>query len=149
MLELAIRTTERRAKQRFVIEAEVRYSTMPFSPITEVGKGRSRNISSGGVCFTTEKVLMPGTPVEVSIAWPALSPERGAIRLVIFGSVIRREGREAVVGIERYEFSDGTKPAAEPDPKVQGSRPHRVWDRRPHRTAVRAAGQIHARPVNG
>ena len=95
---------ERRAKRRFHIEQEVRYKMLYGQRLAETGSGRTINISSAGVWFTTETMLTPGMPVELSMNWPVLLNDSCAMKLMIYGCVIRSSERGAVVAIERYEF---------------------------------------------
>jgi hypothetical protein len=95
---------ERRAKRRFRIEQEVRYRLLYGHRIAEMGVGRTVNISSGGVWMTTETVLSPGLPVELSVTWPALLNDVCPMKLMIYGCVVRSNERGAAVAIERYEF---------------------------------------------
>lgn len=106
---------EKRAKRRFRIEQEVRYRLLYGHRIAETGVGRTVNISSGGVWMTTETVLSPGLPVELSISWPALLNDVCPMKLMVYGCVVRSNERGAAVAIERYEFrtqgSRGLQPA--------------------------------------
>jgi hypothetical protein len=95
---------ERRAKQRFRIERDVRYKLLFGNHIAETGTGKTINISSSGVLFTTESQLTPGLPVELSLSWPALLNDSCPMKLMIFGCVVRSDAHTAVVSIERYEF---------------------------------------------
>lgn len=109
---------ERRTKKRFQIEQEVRYKMLYGQRIAETGTGKTMNISSGGVFFTTENVLTAGMPVELSMNWPVLLHDSCPMKLMIYGCVIRSSNGGAAVAIERYEF------------RTQGSRtfqqPHAV-----------------------
>lgn len=109
---------ERRAKRRFRIEQEVRYRLLYGHRIAETGLGRTINISSGGVWMTTETVLSPGLPVELSISWPALLNDVCPMKLMIYGCVVRSNERGAAIAIERYEFrtqgARGLQPALQP-----------------------------------
>ena len=60
---------ERRTKRRFHIDQEVRYKMLYGQRIAETGTGRTMNISSGGVWFSTESMLTSGMPVELSMNW--------------------------------------------------------------------------------
>ena len=95
---------ERRNKRRFQIEQEVRYKMLYGQRIAETGNGRTVNISSGGVWFTTESMLTAGMPVEVSMTWPVLLNDNCPMKLMIYGCVVRSNERGAAVAIERYEF---------------------------------------------
>ncbi len=95
---------ERRNKRRFQIEQEVRYKMLYGQRIAETGNGKTINISSGGVWFTTESMLTTGMPVELSMTWPVLLNDNCPMKLMIYGCVVRINERGAAVAIERYEF---------------------------------------------
>jgi len=109
---------ERRSKKRFVIEQEVRYKMLYGQRIAETGVGRTINISSGGVWFTTENVLTAGMPVELSMSWPVLLHDSCPMKLMIYGCVIRSSTKGAAVAIERYEFrTTSSKTFTQPQPQ--------------------------------
>ena len=95
---------ERRTKRRFQIEQDVRYKMLYGQRIAETGSGKTTNISSGGVWFTTENMLTTGMPVEVSMNWPVLLNDSCPMKLMIYGCVVRSNEKGAAVAIERYEF---------------------------------------------
>jgi hypothetical protein len=95
---------ERRTKRRFQIEQEVRYKMLYGQRIAETGVGKTQNISSGGVWFSTENMLTTGMPVELSMNWPVLLNDSCPMKLMIYGCVVRSNERGAAVAIERYEF---------------------------------------------
>jgi hypothetical protein len=95
---------ERRTKRRFEIDQEVRYKMLYGQRIAETGVGRTMNISSGGVWFSTENMLTSGLPVELSMNWPVLLNDSCPMKLMIYGCVVRSNEKGAAVAIERYEF---------------------------------------------
>jgi hypothetical protein len=95
---------ERRTKRRFTIDQEVKYKMLYGQRIAETGVGRTINISSGGVWFSTENMLTSGMPVELSMSWPVLLNDSCPMKLMIYGCVVRSNERGAAVAIERYEF---------------------------------------------
>ena len=95
---------ERRTKRRFEIDQEIRYKMLYGQRIAETGVGRTMNISSGGVWFSTENMLTSGMPVELSMNWPVLLNDSCPMKLMIYGCVVRSNERGAAVAIERYEF---------------------------------------------
>ncbi|MCC6368098.1 MAG: PilZ domain-containing protein [Bryobacterales bacterium] len=95
---------ERRAADRFPIEREVRYKVISKKNGDESGVGSTINISSNGVLFTTEKLLIPGRRLEVSINWPAQLNNKCALKLVARGRVVRFEQGKAAMEIQQYEF---------------------------------------------
>jgi hypothetical protein len=95
---------ERRVKRRFPVEQEVRYKMLYGQRIAETGAGKTSNISSSGIWFTTESMLTSGMPIELSMNWPVLLNDSCPMKLMIYGCVVRSNERGAAVAIERYEF---------------------------------------------
>jgi PilZ domain len=94
---------DRRESERFPIEREIRYRVLSKGKETG-GLGRTINMSSGGVLFTAESVLVPGRSLEVSVSWPAQLNAKCGLRLVARGRVVRFEEGKAVLQILQYEF---------------------------------------------
>ncbi|MGA2275832.1 MAG: hypothetical protein ABSH00_19965 [Bryobacteraceae bacterium] len=114
------RERERRNKRRFQIEQEVRYKMLYGQRIAETGNGKTINISSGGVWFTTESMLTAGMPIELSMAWPVLLNDNCPMKLMIYGCVVRSNERGAAVAIERYEFrTQGRNFSPAPQPGIE------------------------------
>ena len=95
---------DRRTKRRFNIEQGLRYKLLYGSRSVEAGNGRTLNISSSGVWFTTEGILSAGLPVELSMSWPARLNDVCPMKLMIYGCVVRSDRDSAALAIERYEF---------------------------------------------
>jgi hypothetical protein len=68
------------------------------------GAGYTIDMGSGGVAFSAEHELRPGTFVELSISWPALLDQTCPMRLIVFGRVLRGAGRTAACTLDKYEF---------------------------------------------
>ena len=95
---------ERRTKRRFQIAQDLRYKMLYGQRIAETGAGKTLNISSGGVWFTTDNMLTAGMPIELSMSWPVLLNDSCPMKLMIYGCVVRSSEKGAAVAIERYEF---------------------------------------------
>jgi hypothetical protein len=101
---------ERRNADRFPIEREVRYRIMNKRNTYEEGTGKTINISSNGVLFTTDQILIPGKRLELSISWPAQLDNKCQLKLVARGRVARLEQGRAAIEIQQYEFrTQGSK----------------------------------------
>jgi hypothetical protein len=96
-------SAERRGTSRFPVREEVRYKMLHGKVVT-TGAGKTLNIGSGGVLFTTEERLPVGRMVELSVNWPARLDGTCPLKFVATGRVIRAEEDRAAVRIERYEF---------------------------------------------
>ena len=102
---------DRRQKRRFRIEQDVRYKMLYGQRVVETGAGKTTNISSGGVCFTTANMLSIGIPVELSMNWPVLLNQNCPLKLMIYGCVVRSNDKGSAIMIERYEFRTQGKAA--------------------------------------
>ncbi len=95
---------DRRAADRYPIERDVRYKVLSKKSPDEVGTGTTINMSSSGVLFTTEHLLVPGKRLELAISWPAQLNGKCALKLVAKGRVVRYEQGRAAIQIQQYEF---------------------------------------------
>jgi hypothetical protein len=103
--ERRVATDERRTRNRFPIERELRYKILGAREnIIQVGLGKSLNMSSSGVLFTTESMLLEGQVVELAVSWPALLDNVLPLKLIARGRLIRADGTQAAMAIETYEF---------------------------------------------
>ena len=106
---------ERRAKHRFSLERELRYKIMGERGPTVVGVGKTINLSSAGVLFAAEHPVESGLFIELSINWPVVLDDSCPMRLIVFGRVLRSDGRLAVCSIDKYEFRTSAR-ASKPAP---------------------------------
>ncbi len=96
--------SDRRNADRFPIEREVRYKVLNKKNADEMGVGQTVNMSSNGIYFTTEHMLLPGKRLELAISWPAQLNNQTALKLVARGRIIRYEEGRAAMEIQQYEF---------------------------------------------
>jgi hypothetical protein len=68
------------------------------------GTGTSVNISSGGVLFSTDDHLPPGTNIEVTVSWPVLRDADVRLRLIGLGRVVRSEDGIVAIEFQRHEL---------------------------------------------
>lgn len=95
---------DRRENSRFPVCEEVRYRVLQSKTVQQSGAGRTIDMSSGGILFTTTEQLPPGRMVELSVNWPARLDGTCLLQLVATGRVVRSDRTMAAVRIERYEF---------------------------------------------
>ncbi len=103
-MELSKPKVDRRSSDRFPIERDVRYRILSRRSPEDGGQGKTINMSSSGVLFTTDQFLIPGKRLELSVSWPAQLNERCALKLVARGKIVRTEHGMAAVEIQQYEF---------------------------------------------
>ena len=107
-----IANSERRRSSRFPIEREVRYKTLNQRAEILSGNGKTLNISSSGVLFTSDHELPVGTRLEVSISWPAQLNEKCLLNLVARGRIARHNKGQLALQIQQYEFRTQSRPGA-------------------------------------
>ena len=96
--------TDRRHSDRFPIERDVRFRVLNKRGGEETGDGKTLNISSSGVLFTSEQMLLPGRRLELSISLPVQLYDLVPLKLVARGRVVRFEEGQAAIEIQQYEF---------------------------------------------
>jgi hypothetical protein len=96
--------SERRETSRFPVQEEVRYRVLDSRTPNVSGVGRTLNMGSRGILFTTEQSLPVGRMVEIAVNWPARLDGKCPLQFVAVGRIVRAESSRAAVRIERYEF---------------------------------------------
>ena len=97
--------TDRRVSHRLPIEREVRYKVLGIKKtVNYTGSGKTLDMSSHGVLFTTESRLPEGVTVEIAISWPFQLDDATRLKLVAIGLLVRSDEGQAAISIERYEF---------------------------------------------
>jgi len=114
---------DRRHTDRFPISQELHYRVLSKRSADEAGAGRTINISSTGVLFTCQHVLLPGRRLEIAINWPAQLNTKCALKLVARGRVVRFEDGQAAMEIQQYEFRTQSISAGTPS-GATGKRPN-------------------------
>ena len=102
--EVPNEANDRRASDRFPIQRELKFKVISKKNGEEAGTGTTLNISSRGVLFTTDRMLLPGKKLEMAISWPAQLNNKCGLKLVARGRVVRCEDGKAAVEIQQYEF---------------------------------------------
>ena len=95
---------DRRLSHRLPIERDVRYKILSGTHSGSSGLGKTLNMSSGGVLFTTQEMLPKGERVELAVSWPMQLNDTLPLKLVALGRLVRCEETRAAIIIERYEF---------------------------------------------
>ncbi len=94
---------ERRNSGRFQLEQDVYFRVLGRGACVNEGYGKTLDMSSGGILFTTSERLGLGNHLEVSVSWPA-KLENTALKLVARGRVVRSDADKVAVTIDKYEF---------------------------------------------
>ncbi len=95
---------DRRRHKRYPIVRDLRYKILRRGSKPESGLGKTVDVSSKGVVFTTERPLTPGERIELVISWPAQLDGRQALNLVARGQITRCMNTTVAVRVDKYEF---------------------------------------------
>jgi hypothetical protein len=97
-------TADRRGTNRFPVREDVRYRVLHGRGLPSRGVGKTLDIGSRGILFTTQERLPLGHVVEVAVNWPVRLGGACPLQFVAVGKVVRSEATTAAVQIARYEF---------------------------------------------
>jgi hypothetical protein len=96
--------SDRRRGGRFPLREEIRYRVLRANSDSPEGCGKTIDMGSGGVLFTTDIELPHGRLVEISVNWPARLGGVCPLKFVAVGRVVRSDAISAAVRIQKYEF---------------------------------------------
>jgi len=97
-------TADRRETSRFPVREDVRYRVLHTKGLPASGVGKTLDMGSRGILFTTQGRLPLGHLVEISVNWPVRLGGACPLQFVAVGKVVRSEATKAAVQIARYEF---------------------------------------------
>lgn len=104
---------DRRADRRYLMELDLRYRSARGKGSQEDRFATTRDISTGGVLFSSNEVLPNGATVELSIEWPVLLHGTKRLRLKVYGRVVRSDAQGTAIRSIRHEFfTTGQAPQA-------------------------------------
>jgi hypothetical protein len=96
--------TEQRSHQRYPIELEVEYRLLAKGRSEQVGSGKTRNISSGGILFDALGSRPATGSIEVLLSWPFLLEGVCPLKLVMKGQIVRSDVRGVAIQYNYHEF---------------------------------------------
>jgi hypothetical protein len=95
---------EQRSHQRYPIELEVEYRLLVKGHSEQLGAGKTRNISSGGVLFQVLGSRPATGSIEVMLSWPFLLEGICPLKLVMKGHIVRSDMRGVAIRSNYHEF---------------------------------------------
>lgn len=104
MDEPAKTENERRAAERYAIERDIRWKMQGRRTREAPAVGRTVNISSAGVLFTTGSAVAPGKLIEIAISWPVPLEGDDQLQLIAKGRLVRCTDGFAAVEFRQREF---------------------------------------------
>ena len=109
--KLKVLSYERRGAKRYPIALEIAYWVAKPGEEFLIGKGRTVDISSSGILFTTDDTLPTGSEVTMEISWPIPLDGNCPLKLTMQGRVVRWGNNQAAVEVSRCEFRTRKKAA--------------------------------------
>ena len=107
---------DRRSFDRFAIERDVTYTILDTKYGNEVGVGKTVNMSSTGIRFSSEHFLLPGVGVQLMINWPSIAKVKAPGKLFAQGHVVGCSNGTAFMEIQNFELHNWSPT----DPKLAG-----------------------------
>jgi hypothetical protein len=119
---------DRRADRRYSMALELHYRTVKGREPQDGKPAITRDISTGGVLFSSDEMLPRGCSVELSIEWPVLLHGTKRLRLKVYGRVVRSDGRGTAIRTIRHEFfTAGQPPQAAEQTLAPGAGAKYAW----------------------
>jgi hypothetical protein len=107
-------TSRRRAW--YPVQQDVTFRVLGRWNGQNTGAGRTISMSSKGVLFSTDRVLLPGRGVELCIDWPGKLNSGVGLKLVVRGRIVSYVHGAAGIAVQRYQFRTRTARAATASP---------------------------------
>lgn len=102
---------DRRLRRRYDLDLQLQYRVLRRNQFGPAGTGKTINLSGDGIALDIGEVLLPGSPIELTISWPVLLNSACALNLVVTGRVARSDAALTAVCMDRYEFRTQSTPA--------------------------------------
>jgi hypothetical protein len=95
---------DRRRDRRYELELDLRWKLIRRRRLLESGEGRTLDVSSGGILFDAGRPLPAGLNVELSLAWPVMLHSVAPLQLLVYGKIVRSDGRRTAIRMVQHEF---------------------------------------------
>ena len=95
---------DRRARVRFPLTLDVRYSVSHRRAPVKTGSGQIIDLSSSGLRLAAQGPLEPGLKLDVAVNWPVLLDGRVQLQLILTGTVVWSSETEIALRIQRHDF---------------------------------------------
>jgi hypothetical protein len=95
---------DRRIARRYPLSLSLEYYLVRRHKVLESGRGRTLNISTGGILIETPRGLPLAASIELHISWPASLAGEPGLELGLTGRTVRAEGNQTAISVGRYEF---------------------------------------------
>ena len=97
-------THDRRSHRRYPVSVELEYRLFLPEGHVQVGRGRTINLSNGGVLFEAERSVPVNMPIDLSIFWPMRTGDQAQVELHAKGKTVRAQDLQVAVKFDRSRF---------------------------------------------
>ena len=118
----------RRGGRRYNLQLEIRWKLMHRRRVLESGAGRTRDLSSGGILFETDRPLPVGARLELAVSWPALLHGEAALNLMATGRVVRSDQTRTAIRMIQHGFRTAGSSANRSANALAAGRSIPVWN---------------------
>ena len=94
----------RRAAKRYGLDLQFDYRVFGRDGSVQEGRGRTLNMSSGGLLVAPDQPICKGRTIEITVQLPAQFKDAPGPRLVVLGHVLRSDAKGAAIRILRHGF---------------------------------------------
>jgi len=108
---------ERRSRRRYPLQLQVRYRAMSARLVAS-GDGQTLNISSAGLLIASAQSVREGLRLQLHVDWPWLLDGMTPLQLVAETRVVRANGSQFAVALERYQFRTSKRQSVPVDPLI-------------------------------
>jgi hypothetical protein len=91
---------ERRRHRRFPVSMAIEYHLRSGGG----GTGKALNMSSNGLCFSSDRELPPGELIQVDMVWPVSQEGQRTLNLRLQGLIVRSNREVVAMSVSKYEF---------------------------------------------
>jgi hypothetical protein len=95
---------DRRFDRRYQLQLDLKWKLIRRRRVLDTGSGRTIDLSSGGLLFEANRDMPEGLNVELSITWPVLLHNVAPLQLLVYGRIVRSEGKRIAVQKNQHEF---------------------------------------------
>jgi hypothetical protein len=93
---------ERRSRQRFALQLPLEYRVIGTK--ASAGYATTRDLSSAGIAFELDEELPARCQMELALQWPIPMEGGTPLKLVLRGTLLRKEQGLAVLKVQRCQF---------------------------------------------
>src|SRR5712692_5571944 len=109
--KLAVPRPDHRLHSRYPIRLDLQYNLLKHGLVKRTGSGKTLNISTGGIFFTSEYPLPEQSVIALEMNWPILLDGACPLKFVVRGRIVRSGTTGTAVRVRSYDFRTSKRSA--------------------------------------